>query len=148
MTRTGRTALKFALDAQKSDTIGTDILVPEKAFAALEALWKAGFVEISRCRPRGRGRNCTILKAAKSRMLLPKRQPPDEILEGSPVIIAIIDDGIGIANHRFRQGPTETRVRHFLDLALIGKPTAAGWVDDVLGRSWTRHGHRPAPRQA
>ena len=62
---------------------------------------------------------------------------PRAIPEGSPVIIATIDDGIGIANHRFRLGPTETRVRHFLDLALIGEPTAKGWVDDVLGRSWT-----------
>jgi len=47
MTRTGRTALKFALDVRKSGTIGTDILVPEKGFAALEALWKARFVEIA-----------------------------------------------------------------------------------------------------
>ena len=125
MTRTGRTALKFVLDARKSDTIGTDILVPEKAFAALEAL-PAERDRNQRCRARGCGRKYgpgrtpndlppAIAETAQS--------TPRAIPQGSPVIIATIDDGIGIANHRFRQGPTETRVKHFLDLALIGEPT-------------------------
>jgi len=132
MTRTGRTALKFALDVRKSGTIGTDILVPEKGFAALEALWKARFVEIADAGLAVKG---DIVDPGPRMNVIP-RSSPDEILEGGPVIVAIIDDGIGIANHRFRQGPTETRVKHFLDLALIGTPTASGWVDDVLGRSW------------
>src|SRR5204862_745379 len=46
------------------------------------------------------------------------------------------DDGIGIANHRFRESSTTTRIRHFLDLAVIGAPTAAPGVDELLGRSW------------
>jgi len=132
MTRTGRMALKFALDAQKSATIGTDILVPENGFAALQALWKARFVEITDA---GLAVDGEIVDPVPRKNVVP-RSSSDEILEGSPVIIAIIDDGIGIANHRFRQGPTKTRVKHFLDLALVGKPTVDTWDDDVLGRSW------------
>jgi len=47
-----------------------------------------------------------------------------------------IDDGIGIANYRFRAAEGKTRIRHFLDLALIGKSTASAAVDELLGRSW------------
>ena len=69
-----------------------------------------------------------------------KKEPA---FDENAVIIAIIDDGIGIANHRFRRREKETRVEHFLDLALVGKPTATNEEgklgrDELLGRSWTK----------
>jgi len=64
------------------------------------------------------------------------KSTPGPLPQNGPVIIAIIDDGIGIANHRFRQAATATRIKHFLDLALIGKPVTDAWTDELLGRSW------------
>src|SRR5690242_10022462 len=117
MTRTGRAALRFVLDAKKSDKIGTDILVPEDAFGLLEALPTDG-IEITDAGLAVAGESTVpedseyvppaISETAQS---TPRA---NEIPKGSPVIIATIDDGIGIANHRFRLGPAETRVRHFL----------------------------------
>ncbi len=53
------------------------------------------------------------------------------------VIIAIIDDGIGIANHRFRETATTTRIKHFLDLSTAGARRAHAAVDELLAWSWT-----------
>ncbi len=130
MAPTSRTALKFALDRQQSDTIGTDLLVPKQAFAALVAdeISDAGLAVAGKIGDEEEiGRPPTVTDA---------KSTPGPIPKDSPVIIAIIDDGIGIANYRFRESPTKTRIKHFLDLALIGKPTAGPWVDELLGRSW------------
>ena len=134
MSPTSRTALKFALDSQKSDTVGTDILVPKPLFAALEKTLVAGEISDAGLAVAGEIRLGTEIdplvtdETAKStRGSIPK---------DSPIIIAIIDDGIGIANHRFRESSTATRIKHFLDLALIGTPTAGPGVDELLGRSW------------
>ncbi len=48
------------------------------------------------------------------------------------VVMAIIDDGIGFANERFRSGPTSTRVECFWDMRV--PPKDAGSVDAVVGR--------------
>ena len=134
MAPTSRTALKFALDSQKSDTVGTDILVPKPLFAALEKTLVAGEISDAGLAVAGEIRLGTEIdppvtdETAKS--------TPGSIPKDSPIIIAIIDDGIGIANHRFRESSTATRIKHFLDLALIGTPTAGPGVDELLGRSW------------
>jgi hypothetical protein len=134
MAPSSRTALKYTLDRGKSGTIGTDILVPKKVFAAFEALSTDG-IEISDAglavagEIGVEGEDLAVTnETAKS--------TPGPLPKDSPVIIAIIDDGIGIANHRFRQSATKTRVKHFLDLAVIGTPTARPLVDELLGRSW------------
>jgi hypothetical protein len=124
-----RTALRYALNAGSSDSIGTDIYVPNKAFAALDALPKG--VEITDAGLAVAGEITDPLRTNEA-----AKSIPGPIPAGSPVIIAIVDDGVGIANHRFRRSATTTRVRHFLDLALVAKPTAAGTVDELLGRSW------------
>jgi len=116
----------------KIDLVGTDILVHPDAFPALEALSKKGAIEVA---------EAGLAIAGDIKAPPPKRASrrsiPDKIPDKSPVIIAIIDDGVGIAHHRFRAAEKETRIKHFLDLALIGKPTATGAVDEPLARSWT-----------
>jgi hypothetical protein len=116
--------------------LGTDILIPPEAHDALQRLAAPGSLEIA-----------DAGLALDTGEPLPIKLGPDiptwsPVLKGpvpdySPVIIAVIDDGIGIANHRFRVAPTKTRVEHFLDLSLIGTPTAGGAVDELLGWSWT-----------
>lgn len=44
---------------------------------------------------------------------LPSPAPRGEPLDEDAVIVAIIDDGIGFANHRFRLSETQTRFEHF-----------------------------------
>jgi hypothetical protein len=54
------------------------------------------------------------------------------------VIIAIIDDGIGIANRRFRMAEKQTRIAHFLDLATpCGAEIEQAPTEELLARSWT-----------
>jgi hypothetical protein len=133
MSPSSRTALRYALDAGKSDSIGTDIYVPTAAFGALDALPKDEITDAGLAVEGDIGDHPLPLRtseAAKSITL------PGPIPAGSPVIIAIVDDGIGIANHRFRGSATTTRVKHFLDLALVGTPTASGMVPELLGWSW------------
>ncbi len=133
MAPTSRTALKFALDRQEASTIGTDILVPKQAFAALEETLAA---EISDAGLAVAGEIGVGKKIDPPVTDETAKSTPGPISKYGPVIIAIIDDGIGIANYRFRESPTTTRIKHFLDLALIGKPTAGPSVDELLGRSW------------
>jgi hypothetical protein len=128
-----RTALKHALNVRKLDTIGADILVPQAAFAALQALPKDG-IEITDAGLAVEGeigdqQPLAADDGAKS--------APGPIPNGSTVIIAIIDDGIGIANRRFRgRDGSITRVKHFLDQALLGTPAHdSGMVNELLARS-------------
>ena len=59
-----------------------------------------------------------------------RREPTD--LTGDEVIVAIIDDGIGIANERFRLSPTETRVEYFWDMQV--PPSGANSVGSTNGQ--------------
>ncbi len=59
--------------------------------------------------------------------------PKGPIPARSPVIIAIIDDGIGIANHRFREQATETRIKHFLDLSTARRADGGGGRRRAVG---------------
>jgi hypothetical protein len=129
MAPTSRTALRYALDTVKSDTFGADIFVPKEAFAGLEALPRD---EISDAGLAVEGQISELPRADNE----DAKSSPGPIAKDSPVIIAVIDDGIGIANHRFRQTAITTRVKNFLDLAVIGTPTAPDWADELLGRSW------------
>ena len=117
--------------------LGIDILVPKKACGALQGLVVAGLLEIVDA-----GLALKTAEIPASIALDPVIHPKSAVLQGpipygSPVIIAIIDDGIGIANHRFRKGAITTQVAHFLDQSLLGTPTAGGAGDELLGRSWT-----------
>jgi hypothetical protein len=133
---TSRKALEYALDLGEFDTIGTDIYVPKMAFDALEKLSQEGAFEITDAglAVEGEVKDCPEFKICSRDAEEPAKSTPAPIPEDSPVIIATIDDGIGIANYRFRQTAKTTRIKHFLDLALIGKPN--GGVDELLGRSW------------
>ena len=140
MAPASRKALKYAFNLGKFDTIGTDIYVPDTAFPALEKLSDEGAIEITDAglAVEGEVKDCPEFKvcsgdAEEYAKSSPIRGP---IPADSAVIIAIIDDGIGIANQRFRQAKNETRIKHLLDLALIGTPATNGWVDELLGRSW------------
>ena len=77
----------------------------------------------------------------------PQSAVPQGAIPRSPVIIAIIDDGIGIANHRFRKAATETRVEHFLDLSLVGTPRAGGARRRVVGPELDRGRNQRAARR-
>ena len=82
---TGRTALRFVLDARKSDTIGTDILVPEKAFAALEALPADG-IEISDAglAVEGESRSGRTPNIFRRLLRKPRNQPPAQFRRAVP----------------------------------------------------------------
>ena len=140
MAPTSRRALKYALDLGNLDTVGTDIYVPKTAFSALETLSATGAFEITdaglavegEIEDRSEFKVCPLDSEELAKSIASTDPLPPE----SPVIIAIIDDGIGIANHRFRKAKGDkTRIQRFLDLALIGKPTAEP-KDELLGRSW------------
>jgi hypothetical protein len=140
MAPSSRKALKYALVLGNLDTVGTDIYVPKTAFSALETLSATGAFEITdaglavegEIEDRSEFKVCPL----DSEELAKSLASTDPLPPGSPVIIAIIDDGIGIANHRFRKAKGDkTRIQRFLDLALIGKPTAEP-KDELLGRSW------------
>jgi hypothetical protein len=138
MATASRKAVNYALDVGKFETIGTDIYAPEKVFPALEKLSDEGAIEITDVglAVEGEIKDRPEFKVYSRDVDEPAKSTPGPIPKDSPVIIATIDDGIGIANQRFRQAALTTRVRHFLDLALIGEPTARGGVDELLGRSW------------
>ncbi|MFX4221888.1 MAG: hypothetical protein ACMVO3_13430 [Thalassobaculum sp.] len=65
-------------------------------------------------------------------------------LSGDEVIVAVIDDGIGFANHRFRLSETETRFEYFLGMNVIGRQAGTdgdlgveldrAMIDDLLKR--------------
>jgi hypothetical protein len=112
--------------------LGTDILVHPAAFRELEALSEKHGIEITEA---GLAIEGDVVESPLPKSLSAKSNT-GRIPDDNRVIIAIIDDGIGIANHRFRAAVDKTRVEHFLDLALIGTPTANGSVDEPLGRSW------------
>ena len=165
MARASHAALSLALEAiPETEPIGADILVPPQAFTELLKLAgrnpdkdeyadldiaDAGLaieddqeVDLSKAPKKFTLRNA---KSAFNK----KGTPPASVGETSrgmaqgdrphgPVIIAIIDDAVGIANRRFRKAEKETRVAHFLDLG----PPCAGPCDpepedELLARSWT-----------
>jgi hypothetical protein len=149
MAPASRKALTYALRLENFKTIGTDIYVPKQAFHALEKLSEEEGIDITDAglAVEGEVRDCPKFELCS----LDAEEPASSPIRGpipadSAVIIATIDDGIGVANDRFREAETRTRIKHFLDLALIGTPrlskrsnrppTADGWVDELLGRSW------------
>lgn len=69
----------------------------------------------------------------------------DTDLDGSEVIVAIIDDGIGFANERFRLSATRTRIQYYWDMrtpsddpensdTLVGKALSKRDIDLLLER--------------
>jgi hypothetical protein len=119
--------------------LGTDILIPPSAYNALQRLVAPGILEITDA-----GLALKTEETPAPIKLDPDIRPQSAVFQGSvprgsPVIVAIVDDGIGIASHRFRETARTTRVRHFLDLSLVGTPMAKG-VDELLGRSWIADG--------
>lgn len=57
-------------------------------------------------------------------------------LDGSAVIVAVIDDGIGFANERFRLSATRTRVQYYWDMR--APPADPETSDVVVGKALTR----------
>ena len=143
MAPTSHSALRMAIEVAKAEPskgssnstepmLGTDILVHPDAFAKLEALSKKHGIEIADA---GLAVEGGVAQPQLEKDFAAKSTPStDPLPPECPVIIATIDDGIGIANRRFR-AEKETRIKHFLDLALI-RPMANGEADELLGRSW------------
>src|SRR5260370_650630 len=152
MARASHAALCLTLDATPATaSIGTDILVPRGAFAELQKLAENpdSDIEITDAGLAiDHDREAGALKAAPEKFRLStakstvdkdaatksESNPP----EGRPldsVIIAIADDGVGIANHRFREAENKTRIAYFLDWDPAGKGLASG--DELLAQSWT-----------
>jgi len=157
------TALRFAIAAASPEFVdaagpvpmdrmlGTDLLVPPAAYEALGKLAEAGagILEITDAglaldgMPNGLPYKSCRAGDPLVKELLGRRRPLSCVVKGSqpssgPVIIAMIDDGIGIANDRFRDTAVTTRIRHFLDLS---SPDAGGVVkatDELLAWSCTR----------
>jgi hypothetical protein len=144
MAPASHSALRLAIEVAKAEAskgssnstepmLGTDILVHPDAFAKLEALSKKRGIKIADA---GLAVEGDVAQPQLEKDFAAKSTASTDPLPlECPVIIATIDDGIGIANRRFR-AEKETRIKHFLDLALIGRPTANGGADELLGRSW------------
>jgi hypothetical protein len=136
----------------KDAQIGTDILVPRRAFATLKKLTKdypdveindvglaiADDLAAAAALPR-EPRKFEQHKLATAEHLPASGTTAATADAASPndVIIAIIDDGVGIANRRFRETKTTTRIAHFLDLAPGTATNSPQPVDELLARSWT-----------
>jgi len=150
MARASHAALCLTLDATPARaSIGTDIFVPRDAFAELQKLAEnpdldieitdAGLAiehdQVVRApddKPekfRLSTAQSTVDKDAEAESNRPEGRPLD------PVIIAIVDDGVGIANRRFRAAEDKTRIAHFLDLDPPGAGLGPG--DELLAQSWT-----------
>lgn len=157
---TGEAAIAATLDAVAFEQLEQDIavgkprietrmLVDSAAGAALCARMVAE--EAS-----GSPRLLAVRPALHSR-LRPLTRPPAPKPKGrgqpsaadGTVIVAIIDEGIGIANDRFRLSHTETRVQYFLDMDIEldaeGNPVPAPLerdiplpVDATSGRVWAK----------
>ena len=151
MARASHAALSLALEATPAThRIGTDILVPRQGFDELLKL--AGKTPEA-----GKDPDLEITDAglaiehdqAADVSPYPEKFAPytakSAVAEGRAqddhsldrVIVAIVDDAVGIANRRFRKSEKETRIAHFLDLG----PPCAGRCDpqpdyELLARSW------------
>jgi hypothetical protein len=143
-------ALRFAIAAatlyrgknykQMDRMLGVDLFVPpvSAAYDALQRLVVPGSLEITDAGfALGTKEAPARLKLVDPDSRLKSAIPQGPIPAETDVIIAVIDDGVAIANNRFRKTINKTRIKHFLDLSLIGSPTARGAVDELLGRSWT-----------
>jgi hypothetical protein len=142
-------ALRFAIAAAKlhhgknykqmDRMLGVDLFVPPvpAAYDALQGLVVPGGLEITDAGFALGTQEALRLKLFDPDNCLKSAVPQGPIPARTPVIIAIIDDGVGIANNRFRKAAHNTRIKHFLDLSLVAAPTANGAVDELLGRSWT-----------
>lgn len=153
-------SLCMALEAiPHTERVGTDLLVPIQAFDALQKLTSKSFdsktdpdIEIVDAGLAGSKEELAIRSAIdaptkfKPRRTSKAAPPASEAQTGAKarrdhaldiVIIAIIDDAIGIANTRFRKAEKETRIAHFMDL---GPPCAGSYdpepKDELLARSW------------
>ncbi len=135
MSPASHAALGLAI-ALKRERIGADILVPQGAFGALKKLADdhGADIEISDA---GLAIDHEPGDGTGQHTPLSHSLPQSEVGDGQPgpVIVAIIDDGIGIANHRFRKDQNETRIEHFLDLSLPHDTTGPG--TELLARNWT-----------
>jgi len=158
-------ALCLALQAYpEMSRLGADILVPHKAFPALQKLecnsscsgalrdfeiTDAGLA-IHHARDRARetpedpSKDAWELSGtdalASPVRLVPacKQQDCSEDISRDRIIIAIIDDGVGIANRRFRRTDNHTRIKHFLDLRRpSGNECNPRPRNELLARSWT-----------
>ena len=122
------------------ESIVTDLLVPEEARQAACALVALESVTLADLGPA-----LGPVPTTDYRLLIPDPDPPEPLPDDPEVIVAIIDDGIGIANHRFRRARCETRIEYFLDMNLPGpkasRVAGAGgprlWTD-IAGQAWTK----------
>jgi hypothetical protein len=116
------------------DSIGTDLLVPSSAFKALCALVGKG-IEIADAGLAVDG----SYQDNTAPVIGAEPAATESTIPDDAVIVAIIDDGLGIANHRFRSSLDSTRIAHFLDLGLpwAEAPIGPQPTDELLGRSWT-----------
>ncbi len=114
--------------------LGADLLVHPEAFHELVLLSEDKVIEITDA---GLAVEGEVGQPQLDSVAARSNTGPEAPIPNGPIIIATIDDGIAIANHRFRATASTTRVKHFLDLALVGAPTASNPVDDLLGRSWS-----------
>ena len=142
-------ALRFAIAAATLDRgknynqmdrmLGVDLFVPPvpAAYKALQGLVAPGRLEVTDAGFALRTKNARARLKLVDPVNLKSGIPQGPIAAGTDVIMAIVDDGVAIANNRFRETLNQTRIKHFLDLSLVGTPTARGAVDEFLGRSWT-----------
>lgn len=120
--------------------IVTDLLVPEEAREAAFALVALDGVTLADLGPA-----LGPVPTTNYRLRIPDSDPPELLPDDPEVIVAIIDDGIGIANHRFRRARCETRIEYFLDMNLPGPKTSGVAVPgspkpwtDIAGQAWTK----------
>ncbi|WP_162915124.1 S8 family serine peptidase [Desertibaculum subflavum] len=133
MAPASRAALQLTLEVYEKldidDTIGTELLVPYRAFPALQALVGDGFA-ISDAG--------LAIEAQTDDATAIKWKAGGAAVAAPGAIVAIIDDGVGVAHQRFRSAPDRTRIAHFLDMTTNGLDTSGPKpTEELLARSWT-----------
>lgn len=120
---------KFALDDTSTDDNSTgknrefNFLVEESAIGQLPTQGLGEHFQVSNIGiglPASRVNSGEVVNVGSDR---PSDDPIE--LEGNEVIVAIIDDGVGVANERFRLSPTETRIEYFWDMQAMSSGGSA-----------------------
>lgn len=117
-----------------ADLAQVELLVAPDGFAPLEALSKTPDLDLIVAGPAPEG--AAGIRSPNPGPNLPAG-PVTKFKANKAVIVAVIDDGIAVANERFRLGPDRTRVAWFYDMnAPSENPPANTPALDAAGRAW------------
>lgn len=123
----------------REDSLEVELLAQPEAREALERLSASGSLRVTDvCLP------SAATGSIPDTLAFPRNSPDPKVspVGDQNVIVAVIDDGIAVANHRFRMSDAETRIEYFLDMnhppSCNNGHGDAGSMVDVAGRCWSK----------